>query len=66
MYTINTTLLVNSTKQHNISIGKQRALGLDIWPIPTLASVRGYSCMWTQVDAREYSVLSTRFNTCLP
>jgi len=28
-----------------ITIGKQGALGLDIWPIPTLGSVIGYYCV---------------------
>jgi len=36
-------------------IGKQRAMSLDIWPIPTIDTVIGYSC--------EYSVLSTQINT---
>ena len=40
-------------------------MSLDSLPIPTLASFRGYSCVWTMVDDRKYSVLTTRFNTCL-
>ena len=54
----------NCYKQSDI--GKQQALSLDIWPIPTKGSVKGYSCVWTTVVARKDSVLSTRFNTCLP
>jgi len=46
--------------------GKQRAFSLDIWPVPTNGSVIGYSCVWTTVVAREYSVLSTQFYTCPP
>jgi len=26
-------------------IGKQPALSLDIWPVPTIASFIGYSCV---------------------
>ena len=42
-----------------LGIGKQRASRLDIWPIPIVDSVIGYSCVLTTVIAREYSVLST-------
>ena len=28
-----------------ILIDEQRALSLDIWPISTIASVKGYSCV---------------------
>jgi len=28
-------------------IGKQRALRLDIWPVPTTVSVHSSSCSWT-------------------
>ena len=48
------------------TVGKQRALSLDIWPIPTIGNVIGYSCVWTMVVAHENSMLSTRFNTCPP
>ena len=41
--------LKQTNKQTNISkgdtIGKQRALSLDIWPIPTIDRVVGYSCV---------------------
>ena len=39
---------------------EQRPLSLVIWPIPTIDSAIGYSCVRTTVVAREYSVLSTR------
>ena len=48
------------------AIGNQRALRLDIWSIPNIASVIGYSCVWTKIVACVNSVLSTRFNTCPP
>jgi len=44
-------------------IGKQRALSLEIWPIPNIDSVIGYSYV-PRVVPREYSVLSTGFNNC--
>jgi len=28
-----------------IVIGKQQALSHDIWPVPTIGSVMGYSCV---------------------
>ena len=62
--------LMNVTATYTLGnytvIGKQRALSLDSWPISTLGSAIGYSCVLTTVVAREYSVLSTRFNTCPP
>ena len=50
----------------SIYISKQRALSIEHWPIPTISSVIGYSCVWTTVVAREYLVLSTWFNTQCP
>ena len=47
-------------------IGKQGALTLNIWHISIMDRVIGYSCVYTTVVAREYSVLLTRFNTCPP
>jgi len=38
-------------------------MSIDIWLIPTIGSVIGYACVWTTVVAREFSVLSTLFNT---
>ena len=32
-----------------IIIGKQLALSLDMWSVPTIGSVIGYSCVWTMV-----------------
>jgi len=29
----------------NLCIGKQRALSLDIWPVPIISSVIGYLCV---------------------
>ena len=34
-------------------ICKQRALNFDIWAIQSKVRVRGYSCVWTMVVARE-------------
>jgi len=45
------------------TIGKQRAMSIDIWLIPTIDSVIGYACVWTTVVAPEFSVLLTLFNT---
>jgi len=39
----NSTVLVPT--HENIVIGKQRALSLDILPIPTIGSVKGYCCV---------------------
>ena len=41
-------------------------MSLNISRIPTICSVIGYSSVYTTVVAREYSVLSTQFNTCPP
>ena len=41
-------------------------MSIDIWPVPSISSVIGYSCLKTTVVARGYSVISTRFNTCPP
>jgi len=59
--------LQNKVNSDNI-IGKQGAMSLEIWHIPTIVSVVGYSCVWTTVGSCscDYSVLSTWFNTCLP
>jgi len=35
-------------------------VSLDSWPIPDLHFVIGYSCVWTTVDTRDYSELSTQ------
>ena len=47
-------------------IGKQRALSLDILAYPNHRQRYRYSCLQTTVVAREYAMLSTRFNTCPP
>ena len=35
-------------------IGRHRALSIDIWPIQTICSVIGYSCVYITVVARDY------------
>ena len=56
-------IIATALKQY-ATIGKQRTLSFDIWPVPTIGRVIGYSCVWTMVVAREYAVLSTRFDSC--
>jgi len=31
--------------EERLTKGKQRALSLDIWPVPTIGSVIGFSCV---------------------
>ena len=47
----------------SVTMGK---LSVDSWPIPPIGSVIGYSCVYTSVISREFSMLSTEFNTCPP